>query len=67
MLDDLISRPLDEGDALSNANTLIYLGKIREGSRLQRAIYVAKHRGSACPDEIIRYRIGNQGLELLPP
>ena len=31
-LDAMVERPLDEGDLLSNANTLIYLGKIREGS-----------------------------------
>lgn len=48
VLDELISKPLDEGDALSNANTLIYMGKIREGLRLQRALYIAKHRASAC-------------------
>lgn len=64
MLDDLISRPLDEGDALSNANTLIYLGKIREGARLQRALYIAKHRGSACTDEISPYTIGECGLQI---
>ena len=47
MLDDLISRPLDEGDVLSNANTLIYMGKIRDGNRISRGLYIAKHRGSA--------------------
>jgi len=64
MLDELISRPLDEGDALSNANTLIYMGKIREGHRLRRALYVAKHRGSACSDEIHPYMIGEEGLRI---
>ncbi|MHB8902715.1 MAG: RAD55 family ATPase, partial [Thermoguttaceae bacterium] len=54
-LDRLIERPLDEGDVLANANTIIYLGKIREGTRFRRAMYVAKHRGSVCPDEIIPY------------
>ena len=33
MLDDLIARPLTDGDLLANANTLIYLGKIRDGKR----------------------------------
>jgi KaiC/GvpD/RAD55 family RecA-like ATPase len=65
MLDDLISRPLDEGDALSNANTLIYLGKVREGTRILRGMYVAKHRGSPCSDEIIPYTIDDQGLRLI--
>jgi len=63
-LDGLIERPLDEGDLLSNANTLIYLGKIREGTKFRRAMYIAKHRGSACTDEILPYRIDGQGLHL---
>lgn len=65
MLDELISRPLDEGDALSNANTLIYMGKIREGNRLGRALYIAKHRGSACDDQITPYEIDDHGLRMV--
>lgn len=64
MLDDLISRPLNEGDVLSNANTVIYLGKIRDGNRLARGLYIAKHRGSACSDEIVPFEIDEQGLTL---
>lgn len=64
-LDGLIERPLDEGDVLSNANTLIYLGKIREGTRFRRALYIAKHRGSACSDEILPYTIEESGLRLV--
>ncbi len=64
MLDDLISRPLSEGDALSNANTLIYMGKTRDGSRIGRGMYIAKHRGSACSDEVVPYRIDDQGLHV---
>lgn len=63
-LDGLIERSLDEGDVLSNANTVIYMGKIREGTRFRRALYVAKHRGSVCPDEILPYRIEEGGLLL---
>lgn len=63
-LDSLIERPLDDGDVLSNANTVIYLGKIREGIRFRRAMYVAKHRGSACTDEVLPYRIGDEGIRL---
>ena len=62
MLDDLISRRLDEGDALSNANTLIYMGKTRDGNRIGRGLYVAKHRGSACSDEIVPYQIDDRGV-----
>ncbi|MEN6406768.1 MAG: ATPase domain-containing protein [Thermoguttaceae bacterium] len=64
-LDGLIERPLDEGDVLSNANTVIHLGKIREGMRFRRAMYVTKHRGSACTDEIIPYAIDDRGLHLV--
>jgi len=63
-LDGLIERPLDEGDVLSNANTVIHLGKIREGTRFRRAMYITKHRGSACTDEIIPYEIDDRGLHL---
>ena len=64
MLDDLISRPLDEGDVLSNANTLIYMGKIRDGDRIGRALHIAKHRGSAASDAIVPYSIGDRGLKV---
>jgi len=65
MLDDLIARRIDEGDSVSNANTLIYMGKTRDGSQVGRAIYIAKHRGSACSDKILPYTIDNEGLHLL--
>lgn len=64
MLDELISKPLDEGDLLTNANTVIYLGKIRDGNRLGRGLYVAKHRGSACVDDIVPFRIEDGGLRI---
>jgi KaiC/GvpD/RAD55 family RecA-like ATPase len=63
-LDGLIERSLDEGDLLANANTVIHLGKIREGTHFRRAMYVSKHRGSACPDEIIPYTIDDRGIRL---
>ncbi len=64
LLDELIARPLDQGDALSNANTLIYMGKVRQGDRMGRALYISKHRGSACDERIIPYRITDRGIEL---
>lgn len=64
MLEPLMERSLAEGDVLSNANTIIYLGKIRDGQRLARALYVAKHRGSACDDRIVPYTINDAGLQL---
>ena len=59
-----ISRPLDEGDVLSNANTLIYMGKIREGNRITRGLYIAKHRGSACDERIMPYQIDDRGVRI---
>jgi hypothetical protein len=41
------------------------MGKVREGTRIQRGMYVAKHRGSACTDEIMPYSIDDQGLRLI--
>lgn len=64
MLDDLISRPLAEGDVLSNANTLIYMGKTRNGDRIGRSLFVAKHRGSACDERIVPYLIDDRGVRL---
>lgn len=62
MLDDLIERPIQSGDVLSNANTVILMGKTRAGSRIGRALYIAKHRGSACEDSILPYTIGQSGI-----
>jgi len=65
MLDDLIQRPLDEGDTLSNANTVIYMGRVRQQERVSRALYVAKHRGSSCTDRIVPFEINDQGIQLV--
>lgn len=62
MLDDLVTRPIESGDVLSNANTIILLGKTRAGSRMGRALHVAKHRGSACDDSIIPFKVAEKGL-----
>lgn len=64
MLEALIEEPLGEGDLLTNANTVIYLGKVRENGRLGRALYIAKHRGSPASDEIIPYTINDAGLRI---
>jgi len=64
MLDELVSRSLDQGDVLSNANTLILMGKIRDGMHIRRALYIAKHRGSACSEEIVPFEIGEEGLQV---
>jgi KaiC/GvpD/RAD55 family RecA-like ATPase len=40
------------------------MGKIRDGHRLRRALYVGKHRGSACTDEVQTYTIDDRGLKI---
>jgi hypothetical protein len=64
MLDDLIEQPIAEGDIFSNANTIVLMGRTRGDGRLGRGLYVAKHRGSHCGDEIVPYRLTDQGLAL---
>lgn len=64
MLDDLISRRLDEGDVLSNANTIIYMGKVRSGDRLTRALHIGKHRGSASDERIGPFEICDAGIRI---
>jgi KaiC/GvpD/RAD55 family RecA-like ATPase len=63
MLEDLLVQPIGSGDIFSNANTIILMGRTREGGRMGRALAVAKHRGSAHGDEIRRFRITEAGLE----
>ncbi len=65
MLDQLLERPLDEGDLLANANTILLMGKVRDGQgRVGRALHVAKHRGSACSDAVAPYTIDDRGVTL---
>ena len=66
MLDDLLGRPLESGDVLTNANTIILMGKTRDGSKMGRSIHVAKHRGSACDDSIVPFVVTAEGLKLQP-
>lgn len=64
MLDDLLVRPIESGDVLSNANTIILMGKVRHGNKMGRAIHVAKHRGSFCDDAIVPFQVAEDGLHL---
>ena len=65
LLDDLMAQPIGEGDIFANANTIVLMGRVKEAGRMGRALYVAKHRGSACGEEIVPYRITDRGIELL--
>ncbi len=64
MLDDLITRKIESGDLLSNANTIILMGKTREGNSMGRSLHVAKHRGSDCDDSIVPFGITSKGIEI---
>lgn len=64
MLDQLIDRPLSNGDLAATANTLIYMGKIRDGLQMRRGLYIAKHRGSQCDDNVRLFEIDEAGLQL---
>lgn len=64
MLEDLIARTLEAGDLAAAANTVVYLGRYRDGDRLRRGLFVAKHRGSPCSDEIAPLEIGDSGVTL---
>jgi KaiC/GvpD/RAD55 family RecA-like ATPase len=64
LLEQLIARSIEAGDVLSNANTIILLGKVHQGNRMGRALYVAKHRGSACEEAIVPFEITENGLTL---
>lgn len=65
MLDGLLSRPIESGDVFSNANTIILMGKVREGTRMGRALHISKHRGSRVDEAIRPYEITENGLRLL--
>ncbi len=64
LLDALIARPLADGELLANANTLILMGKIQQGTKLARGLLVAKHRGSAASDDIATFTITDAGLAI---
>ena len=62
MLDQLMMRPLADGDLAAGANTVILMGRVLENGRMQRALYIAKHRGSAADDRITPFSIDDSGL-----
>jgi KaiC/GvpD/RAD55 family RecA-like ATPase len=64
LLDDLLGRRIESGDVLTNANTIILMGKVRDGARMRRALHIAKHRGSACDDSILPFEITERGLRV---
>ncbi len=62
MLEEMVAQPIGQGDLFAIANTVILMGRTQEDGRLGRALAIPKHRGSACGDEILKYRITEEGL-----
>ncbi len=65
LLDELVARPIETGDVLSNANTIIVMGKIRDGLKMRRALHVAKHRGRPCDESIVPFEITETGFDFV--
>ena len=63
MLDRLIEQPLSSGDLAAGANTVILLGRRMVNDRMQRAMYVAKHRGSYCDTRVVPFEIDDRGIQ----
>lgn len=64
MIDELLERRIESGDVLSNANTIILMGKYRDGMKMGRALCVAKHRGSPADETIVPFEINDSGIVL---
>jgi KaiC/GvpD/RAD55 family RecA-like ATPase len=62
MLEELMAQPIGQGDIFSNANTIILMGRTQHAGQFGRALAIPKHRGSACGDQVLRYRITPLGL-----
>jgi len=63
MLDRLIEQPLASGDLAACATTVILMGRRQVNHRMQRGLFVAKHRGSYCDQRIIPFEIDDKGLK----
>jgi KaiC/GvpD/RAD55 family RecA-like ATPase len=64
MLEQLIDAPAAKRDLIANANTVILMGKTRRDGNMGRSLYIAKHRGSACRDELLSFSIDDSGLRM---
>lgn len=62
-LSQLIAAQTMEDDLTANATTVILMGRLPSAERVERGIFVLKHRGGWCSDEIVKFRITAQGLE----
>ena len=64
LLEELIRQGISGSGLEANATTVILMGRIVEGGRVRRALYVAKHRGARCSDAIAEFRITERGIEM---
>ena len=62
MLEKLEESPTPPGDLAINANTLILLGKIRQGGKLRRALRIVKHRASPADESVHPFEVNETGL-----
>lgn len=67
LLDDLVAEPVGRGGLLATASTVILMGRTKHAGRLGRALCIVKHRGSACRDEYLPYRITDAGIDFSEP
>lgn len=61
-LDDMLAKPIGQGNLFATANTVILLGRVRKGDAYGRALCVMKHRGSASSDAIVPFTIDDGGI-----
>ncbi|NPV49212.1 MAG: recombinase RecA [Armatimonadetes bacterium] len=61
-LHQLITAQTMEDDLTTNATTVILMGRLPAAERVERGLFVLKHRGAWCSDDIVRFRITANGL-----
>lgn len=64
-LGQLIAAQTMEDDLTTNATTIILMGRLPGADRVERGVFVLKHRGAWCSDEIVKFTITNEGLRRL--
>lgn len=67
MLEQLMARPWSAGDLAAGANTVILMGRAMENGRMGRSLFIAKHRGSAVVDDVLKFDIDDQGVKIRDP
>lgn len=62
-LHQLIAAQTMDDDLTTNATTVLLLGRLPGADRVERGLFVLKHRGGWCSDEIVRFTITAEGLQ----